>query len=223
MNLVAVMGSPHGMQGNTGKLLGSFIQAAEAGGAQTTVFCLGDLDIAPCRGCDVCHRVGSCAIKDDFQTVLQAMLEADGIVLASPNYIFSVSAQMKALFDRCCGAVHLMALRGKYAAALVTSGGGGCDEVEQYILRFLRMTGCWTVGSTGAEAFRLADPQAAEQTVQAAADLGRELLEAADAKKQYADQEAELAAMAGFMEQLVTQQREHWTYEYEAWQARTAD
>ncbi len=122
MKLVAIMGSPHGMKGNTGRLLSSLLDAAGDAGAQVTTFLLGDMDVAPCRGCDVCHKVGKCAIKDDFQTILAAMLDADAIVLASPNYIFSVSAQLKALFDRCCGAVHLQAMEGKYAAAVVTAG-----------------------------------------------------------------------------------------------------
>ncbi|MCD6365646.1 MAG: flavodoxin family protein [Planctomycetes bacterium] len=54
-------------------------------------------------------------------------------VLGSPNYIFNVSAQMKALLDRCCGPLHRNAWDGKYGVAVVTSGGGGQEQVDRYL------------------------------------------------------------------------------------------
>jgi len=69
---------------------------------------------------------------------------------------------MKALLDRCCGPLHCNAWDGKYGVAVVTSGRGGHEQVGCYLLRFLRSMGCWTVGSVGAESFRLADDGARE-------------------------------------------------------------
>ncbi|WP_342771917.1 flavodoxin family protein, partial [Methanoculleus sp. UBA300] len=43
---------------------------------------------------------------DDFSGLYQTMLESDGIVLGSPNYINSVTAQTKTLFDRMADAIH---------------------------------------------------------------------------------------------------------------------
>jgi multimeric flavodoxin WrbA len=220
MKLVAIMGSPHGVKGNTGKLLGSLLQAAEAAGAETTLLCLGDLTIAPCRACDSCHRTGTCAQDDDFQKVLDAMLECDALVLASPNYIFSVSAQMKALLDRCCGALHVLAMWGKYGAAVVSSGGAGSDEVESYMLRFLQALGCWTVGSVGSDAARLFDAQASAEVLQQAASLGTRLVEAATNGERFAEQQAALATRAEYMRKLVTSRRDHWTYEFGVWESR---
>lgn len=103
MNIVAFLGSQHGTKGATGRLLERAVQAAAEAGAQVRTISLADLDVAPCKACDVCHKTGECATKDDFQQIRDAMLSAEGIILASPNYLSSVTAQLKALMDRCCG------------------------------------------------------------------------------------------------------------------------
>ncbi|MEI8140285.1 MAG: NAD(P)H-dependent oxidoreductase [bacterium] len=61
------------------------------------------------------------------------MLEADGIVLASPVYLDHVTAQMKALLDRTSHFVHCLRLTGKYMAALTTSGGGGGEATMAFM------------------------------------------------------------------------------------------
>src|SRR6185369_1196076 len=102
---------------------------------------LNNMKVLPCVACDVCHKTGVCNIKDDFESIKEKLLACDGFVLASPNYIFSVTAQMKALFDRCNGLIHCMALDGKCAAVVVTSGGGEDEEVLNYMERFANTLG----------------------------------------------------------------------------------
>ncbi len=215
MKLLAIIGSPRGMHGNTGQVLEAVLRGAREAGAEVVVRSLSELTINPCVACDACHRTGICAQKDDFRALWAAMREADMLVLASPNYIVSVSAQLKALFDRCCGPVHLMALEGKYAAAVVTAGGGGCEEVETYIQRFARSLGCRTVGSIGVEAGELMDKEAAAAALKRAEELGGRLVAAARGKETMAEQEPERAAHAERMKLLITAMREHWPYEYD--------
>ena len=62
---------------------------------------LGDLAIAPCKGCGACERLGRCVQEDDFQALSQKILDADVLILATPVYSMSVCAQAKALIDRC--------------------------------------------------------------------------------------------------------------------------
>ena len=219
MKLVAILGSPHGMKGSTGRLLAGLLDGAREAGAEVSTYSLSEKQVAPCRACDVCHKTGKCSIQDDFQELLQAMLDADAIVLASPNYIVSVTAQMKALFDRCCGPLHLQIMDGKHAAAVVTSGGGGSEEVESYILRFLRTLGCWTVGSVGAEGAQLFGEDSRTKMLVSAASLGAKLVVAAEAKQTFPDQQAERDAFRQRMKQLMTFRREEWPYEYEYWEA----
>ena len=219
MKITAILGSPHGTGGTTARLLDSFVQGAKSRGAEVTLFSLAELPIQPCRACDTCHRTGRCPGHDQFNTIQEAMRDSDGLVLASPNYIFSVSAQMKCLLDRCCGPLHLQAMDGKYGAALVTSGGSGSEEVEAYMLRFLRAMGCWTVGSVGAEGWKLANPATAEPVLEAASNLGVRLCEAIEGKVAFADQAAERKAFHSRMKELMILRKEEWPFEYDYWRS----
>jgi multimeric flavodoxin WrbA len=151
--------------------------------------------------------------------VKRAMLAADGVVMASPNYINSVTAQMKALFDRCACPLHCQAFEGRYGAAVVTSGGPGSDEVEQYILRFLRSLGCWTVGSIGAEARDVADEKTRVKALAASRDLGKKLAEAVRNAETYPEQTQARQGFFQRMKMLVALHKEDWPYEYKFWKS----
>jgi len=214
MKIVAIMGSPHGVKGSTGLLLGELTKAAQQEGAEVTTMLLARQTVKPCRACDACHRTGVCPIKDNWQKYKQAMHEADGIVLASPNYIFSVSAQLKALMDRCCGPLHCQSLRGKYAAAVVSSGGAESAEVESYLLRFLQSLGCQTVGSVGAAGFELANEPTRSGRLTAAGELGRELVRCIAQKRSFPEQDERREAFFQRMRQLIQMRQADWTYEF---------
>jgi multimeric flavodoxin WrbA len=219
MKIAAIIGSPHGLKGNTAMVLQQVTLAAQKAGAAVVTLSLDDHEVAPCRGCDACHKSGVCQGSDDFGVFKAAIYDADGIVLASPNYIASVSAQMKALFDRFCGPLHMQDLRGKYAAAVVTSGAPGASaEVEAYMLRFLRNLGCWTVGSVGASVGEVFQEGAPWQ--QAAGVLGQKLCSAIAAKSAFSDQVKEREAFYERMKALVSARRQEWPHEYQSWKAR---
>ena len=145
---------------------------------------------------------------------------ADGVILASPNYLVSVTAQLKAVMDRCCGLLHCLALKGKYSAAVVTSGGGGCQEVQDYMLSFLRHMGSWTVGGASATAAVLMSPPQRARAMESAAGLGKTLVQAIRQGRTYPDQLVEQNAFAQRMRQLVEFRKELWAYEHEYWKSR---
>ena len=95
MKIVAIVGSPHGAKGSTARLTRIVLEGAESEGAQIEMLFLKGNTVLPCLGCDVCHKKGNCPQKDSFEEILEKVRSADGLVLGSPNYIFSVSAQMK--------------------------------------------------------------------------------------------------------------------------------
>jgi multimeric flavodoxin WrbA len=220
MKIVAILGSPHGPKGATGTLLAEVVRGAQQAGAQVSVLSLTDYKVDPCQACDACHKTGTCPRKDGFVAIKAAMMEADGIVLASPNYIFSVSAQMKAVFDRCCGPLHCQAMLGKYAVAVETSGGVGGPQVQQYILGFERALGCWTVGSIGATAMELGDPSMCQQAFAAACELGAGLVKAIRDKQTYPDQVPQHEAFFSRMKALIQFRKDAWPYEYELWKSK---
>jgi multimeric flavodoxin WrbA len=176
------------------------------------------MKVQPCRGCAACHKTGECVIQDDFKQIKDSLLAADGVVLASPNYIFSVTAQMKAMMDRCSCPLHCQAMEGKYGAAVVTSGGGG-EEVEAYLLRFLRALGCRTVGGVTAEARQLEDERTRGPKCGEAAILGARLVEAIRTRAKFPEQDNERAAFSRRMKELVGFRKDEWPYEYNYWKS----
>lgn len=100
MKVLGIAGSPR-RGGNTDLLLAEVIKGAVSQGAETKTIILNDLDITPCQHCDACFEAGQCRIKDDMQMVYQELEKADGIVLASPVHFMGLTAQAKAMVDRC--------------------------------------------------------------------------------------------------------------------------
>ena len=100
MKVLGIAGSPR-RGGNTDLLLAEVMRGAASRGAEVKTIVLNDLDITPCQHCDACLEKGECQIKDDMQMVYRELEAADRIVLASPIQFMTVSAQMKAMIDRC--------------------------------------------------------------------------------------------------------------------------
>ncbi len=100
MKVLGIAGSPR-RGGNTDTLLARFLAGATAGGAEVKTLSVCQLKISGCVHCDACLEKGICRINDDMQMVFREMESCDRLVLASPLQFMSVSAQLKALIDRC--------------------------------------------------------------------------------------------------------------------------
>jgi multimeric flavodoxin WrbA len=98
--ILAIYGSPR-RKGNTATLLRHAVRGAVDAGAQVDEIVLRDLKISPCLEIYACKKEGRCAIKDDFHQVVDRILSAKGIILASPVFFYTVSAHTKILMDRC--------------------------------------------------------------------------------------------------------------------------
>jgi multimeric flavodoxin WrbA len=81
-------------------LLKKAIEGARDCGADVEEIVLRDLKISPCLEIYGCMQAGECAIKDDFQMVRDKILHAQGLILASPVFFYSVSSHTKILMDR---------------------------------------------------------------------------------------------------------------------------
>jgi multimeric flavodoxin WrbA len=100
LRVLGIAGSPR-RGGNTDLLLAEVVKGAASKGAEVKTIILNDLKIAPCQHCDGCLETGRCKVKDDMQMVYQELERADRIVLASPIQFMGVTAQTKAMIDRC--------------------------------------------------------------------------------------------------------------------------
>jgi multimeric flavodoxin WrbA len=194
------------------------IEGAESSGAENeTVFLKGN-NVKPCKGCDACHQKGRCAQKDDFEGIKEKIVAADAVILASPNYIFSVSAQLKAFMDRCCGVIHCLGFEGKYGVSVVTSGGGDEGPIADYMNHFLMTTGIIPVGAVWATMGEIQGDNFPEEIRVKAIGLGQHLVKACRDKERPGPEIAD--AMSAFhhrMKRLMLWRKEEWPYEYDYW------
>ena len=100
MRVLGIAGSPR-RGGNTDLLLAEVMKGAANRGAEVKTIILNNLEISPCQHCDACLKTGWCRIDDDMQMIYRELEAADRIVLASPIQFMGVTAQMKAMIDRC--------------------------------------------------------------------------------------------------------------------------
>ena len=99
-NVLILSGSPR-KGGNSDLLCDEFMRGAKEAGNNVTKINVASKKIAPCHACYFCREHGGeCAYKDDMAEILQAMIDADVLVLASPVYFYSIDAQLKAVIDR---------------------------------------------------------------------------------------------------------------------------
>ena len=138
MKIVGILGSPR-KGGNTETLLDLALEEAQGKGTLTEKIALRDKAIAPCDGCLRCFKAGKCTTQDDAQEVYQAMLEADGIIWATPVYFWSMTSQTKTMMDRSYAlTVPELQLINKVGGIILVAGGRGCMNTanlfHQYFL-----------------------------------------------------------------------------------------
>ena len=97
--VLILSGSPR-KGGNSDILCDQFMKGAEESGNEVEKIRVAEKNIGYCRACYACRGTGVCIIKDDVADILQKMIDADVLVLASPVYFYSIDAQLKALIDR---------------------------------------------------------------------------------------------------------------------------
>jgi multimeric flavodoxin WrbA len=100
MRVLAFLGSPR-KDGNTELLLNEAIKGLAASNASVKTFNLNLTNIKPCQDCGGCEQTGQCIIEDDMTVIAAEIRAADRIILASPIFFFGLSAQTKAMVDRC--------------------------------------------------------------------------------------------------------------------------
>ncbi len=133
--ILVITGSPK-KKGNTFQLTDAFIKGAEKAGHTITRFDAGLLTINPCKDCRYCYtHDGVCIQKDDMQPIHEALRRADVLVMASPIYFYSLSAQMRCFTDRMIVAVG-KPFNIQSTALLLVSGDEDAAVMEPSILQY---------------------------------------------------------------------------------------
>ena len=215
MKIVAITSSPKGKKSTTLQLVNAALEGAREAGAEVEVIDVTKCRIKYCKGCVTCYKKGRCVQKDGFQEVWDKLMEADGIVLSSPNYIDGVTAQLKTLIDRMANAIHEQRFDGKYGLTLATAGGGGDDLVLGAMNTFINKCGGMVVGS--ASALGRDGPEGMEAAVKKSYGLGKVLVEAIRTKKKYPEQAAAHKAWKDRFVFSLKANKDKWAHNYQYW------
>ena len=129
MKIFGICASPR--NNTTEYVLSQAIQRLADDGFDTEIFtCMGK-DIKACMHCDYCLEHKKCIIDDDMQEVYQGLLDADGIILATPIQSGGISSNLSAIMDRtrALEAIDYNILRGKIGMSIAVGGDrtGGQD------------------------------------------------------------------------------------------------
>lgn len=105
MKICVLQGSPRA-NGNTAELAKPFVEELRNGGAEVETVFVPGLDVHPCLGCYACQDVQGeygCMQKDDMQALVDRLVAAQCVVIATPIYIWYCPSGLKAVLDRFFG------------------------------------------------------------------------------------------------------------------------
>ncbi len=153
MKAVSFLGSPR-INGNTAALLDAVIAGMKSSGdIQNEHIFLHEKKISPCNGCNGCKKneTGKCVVKDEMQEIYPVIEKSDIIILATPIYWWSVTAQMKLLIDRLYGmsfkcGTKKVALLMTYGGELPNSGPETTEALFREICGYLKMDAAGVLG-----------------------------------------------------------------------------
>ncbi len=152
MKVLLVNGSPRS-EGNTSKLIKLAAETLESEGIETEIVQVGGTMIRGCLSCYRCVELKDrkCSTKNDnFNAIFNKMLEADGMILASPTYFADITPELKALIDRSgfVSRVNGNLFRHKAGAAVVSLRRGGGIHAFDSINHLFQISSMFMVGST---------------------------------------------------------------------------
>lgn len=141
--IVGISGSPR--NGSTEYVLRKALNTLKEMGFETEFFTVRGKKIEFCIHCDHCLTHKECIFSDDMNTIYTLLREADGIIFATPVYNAGISAQTKAIMDRCRAllATDPNSLKYKIGMAVAVGGdrSGGQELAIQQILTFYILNG----------------------------------------------------------------------------------
>lgn len=133
--VTAFVGSPR-KRGHTVATTRRFLDNLESfGDVKGEIVHLSEFNVGTCRGCKACFTRGEerCPLKDDRDLLIEKIIASDGVVFASPNFSFQVSATLKTFLDRLGFVFHRPLFHGKTFTPIVVQGFYGGGKVVDYL------------------------------------------------------------------------------------------
>ena len=137
---ILLLSSSPRRHGNSDRLCDEFLRGAREAGHDAEKISLRDCRIGYCTGCGVCYDTRTCPQRDDAAQIVGKMIAADVIVLATPVYFYTMSAQMKTLIDRCCA--RYLEMKGKEFYFILTAAEESVPMMERTVECFRGLLDC---------------------------------------------------------------------------------
>lgn len=125
--ILILSGSPR-KGGNSDTLCDQFMKGAEESGNSTEKIYVHSQKIGYCTACYACKKSGVCFQNDAMTQILDKMIEADVIVLATPVYFYAMDGQMKTLIDRTLPRYTEIRNKDLYFIATAAAGKGAMER-----------------------------------------------------------------------------------------------
>lgn len=146
MKVLLINGSPR-KQGNTFTALSEVAAALENEGVQTQIISIGAKGVQGCIACNKCAELGRCVFKDElYNTVREALCDADGFIVGSPVYYAGPNGSLCALLDRLFYSASNL-LRYKPAASIAVCRRGGASATFDRLNKYFTISNMPVVSS----------------------------------------------------------------------------
>lgn len=176
MKVLGVSLSPR-KDGKTVELIKLVLKGAEHEGAGVELYSVAEKHIEPCDGCRKCFQTGDCHVKDDMQELYKKLLEADALIVGSPVYVYTLTAQAKIFLDRTvCLNQPGKNLKNKVAGVVAVGGSLGLEEVLKTLYFWIIINEMIPANFVAVYDVPSTDLHMMKKCVEAAQNLGRQVV-----------------------------------------------
>ena len=167
MKVLGISGSMR-KDGNTAELVNVILKRCDDAGIKTEFVSLAGKKIHPCLGCEKCKEKKWCVIEnDDWNEVIQKVLDSDVLVIGSPTYYYDICGHLKNFIDRTYSLYHDRKLAGRKGIAVAVQAHKGASRTIQTLEGFLSTHEFSSLGSVKGNGYHKGEVLSFEVAVQA--------------------------------------------------------
>ncbi|MDD1696998.1 MAG: flavodoxin family protein [Methanoregula sp.] len=176
MKVLGISGSMR-KDGNTADLVNVILKRCDEAGIKTEFVSLAGKKIHPCLGCEKCKEKKWCVIEnDDWNEVIQKVLNSDVLVIGSPTYYYDLCGHLKNFIDRTYSLYHDRKLAGRKGVAVAVQAQKGASRTIQTIEGFLSTHEFSSLGSVKGNGYHKGEVLSDADAVQKAQKIGDKIV-----------------------------------------------
>ena len=176
MKVLGISGSMR-KDGNTADLVNVILKRCGDAGIKTEFVSLAGKKIHPCLGCEKCKEKKWCVIEnDDWDGVIQKVLDCDVLIIGSPTYYYDVCGHLKNFIDRTYSLYHDRKLAGRKGIAVAVQAQKGASRTIQTLEGFLSTHEFSSLGSVKGNGYHKGEVLSDEEAVEKAQKIGDKIV-----------------------------------------------